>query len=320
MSASASASAAARPLAVHSLLTVVFTVPDLAEARRFYEAFGLRVREQGGALGLHAAASEQCWARLHAAAGRKKLQYLSFGCHAQDFDALRARAEAASARCEPHPLAPPAEAPAFWVRHPDGFAVQVMVAGKVSPDAKTDAMAHVPVPMGKGSSPGRSQVQPVRPGRMSHALFFTPDVPRGLGFYEGALGLKLADRSGDGIAFIYSPHGSDHHMLALAKSEGPGLHHLSWAVRSLDEVGMGMEQMLQAGHTRGWGVGRHVLGSNYFYYARDPWGSFCEYSYDIDHIPAGMDWAAGDHPPEDSFYVWGPQVPEDFVINHEVAA
>ena len=73
------------------------------------------------------------------------------------------------------------------------------------------------------------------------------------------------------------------------------------------------------GYTHGWGVGRHVLGSNYFHYVRDPWGSFAEYSYDIDFIPADVDWPAADHPPEDSFYVWGPPVPDDFVINHENA-
>ena len=28
-----------------------------------------------------------------------------------------------------------------------------------------------------------------------------------------------------------------------------------------------------------------VLGSNYFHYVRDPWGSFAEYSCDIDYIP-----------------------------------
>ena len=73
-------------------------------------------------------------------------------------------------------------------------------------------------------------------------------------------------------------------------------------------------------HTEGWGVGRHVLGSNYFRYVRDPWGSFAEYSYDIDFIPATIDWPAKDHPREDSFYVWGPPVPDYFIVNHESAA
>jgi hypothetical protein len=59
-------------------------------------------------------------------------------------------------------------------------------------------------------------------------------------------------------------------------------------------------------------------GSNYFHYVRDPRGSCCEYSSDVDYIPADHDWKSGDHPPEDSFYVWGPTPPADFAFNHEV--
>jgi len=50
---------------------------------------------------------------------------------------------------------------------------------------------------------------------------------------------------------------------------------------------------------------------------QDPWGSFCEYSADIDYAPADCDWKAEDNPPEDSFYVWGPNCPADFVHNYE---
>ena len=32
-----------------------------------------------------------------------------------------------------------------------------------------------------------------------------------------------------------------------------------------------------------------------------------------------QDWKDGDHPPEDSFYMWGPNPPEDFAHNYEVA-
>lgn len=78
--------------------------------------------------------------------------------------------------------------------------------------------------------------------------------------------------------------------------------------------------MMQAGYRQGWGVGRHVLGSNYFYYVRDPWGSYAEYSFDIDYIAPGQSWPASDHPPEDSLYVWGPDVPEDFVLNTELTS
>jgi Glyoxalase/Bleomycin resistance protein/Dioxygenase superfamily len=97
------------------------------------------------------------------------------------------------------------------------------------------------------------------------------------------------------------------------------LHHTSWDVSSLDDVGEGSEQLRTAGYPDGWGVGRHVLGSNYFYYARDPWGSFAEYSFDIDYVAKGKDWVSGDYPPEDSFYLWGPAVPEWFTVNTETA-
>ena len=108
-------------------------------------------------------------------------------------------------------------------------------------------------------------------------------------------------------------------MLAFAKSDGPGLHHASWDVATLDDVGIGMQQMIDRGYPDGWGVGRHVIGSNYFRYVRDPWGSFAEYSYDIDFIPADVEWNAADHEPADSFYVWGPPVPDYFIVNHETA-
>jgi catechol 2,3-dioxygenase len=90
-------------------------------------------------------------------------------------------------------------------------------------------------------------------------------------------------------------------------------------VRNVDEVGLGMEQMYHAGYRKGWGVGRHVIGSNYFYYAQDPWGSFTEFSYDIDFIGADTDWPAGDYPPQDAMYLWGPAVPEDFIHNYEAS-
>ena len=76
-------------------------------------------------------------------------------------------------------------------------------------------------------------------------------------------------------------------------------------------------RMHDKGYSKGWGLGRHVLGSNYFHYVRDPWGSFAEYSCDIDYIPREDRWPAADHKPEDSFYLWGPDVPPEFTVNYE---
>jgi catechol 2,3-dioxygenase len=63
-----------------------------------------------------------------------------------------------------------------------------------------------------------------------------------------------------------------------------------------------------------------VLGSNFFHYVRDPWGSYAEYSADIDFIPADADWDAQTHQPENSLSLWGPAPPADFITNHEATA
>jgi catechol 2,3-dioxygenase-like lactoylglutathione lyase family enzyme len=303
--------------AVHSLHRFVFGVPDLALAERFYTEFGLDVRRHDARIDLHTFGNPHCWGSVFAVPGRKKLQYLSFGVYDGDLAPLVRHFDAIGvARTPPHPLS---DGAGVWVRDPDGNAVQLITAGKVSPSEPPLQAPPAVHPADHGAAPPRSQAGRVRPRRLSHVLLFSSDVPRSVKFYRDALGLRLSDHSGEIIAFMHGAHASDHHMLAFAKSEGPGYHHSSWDVASIDDIGLGMQHMVACGHVRGWGIGRHVIGSNYFYYVQDPWGSFAEYSYDIDFIPANVDWPAADHPPEDSFYVWGPPPPDYFIQNHEVS-
>ena len=105
----------------------------------------------------------------------------------------------------------------------------------------------------RGAAPGRSAASPVRPRRLSHVLLFSRDVPAQTAFYERVLGLRLSDRSAEIIAFLHGPHASDHHLLAFAKSEAPGLHH-ELDVGRFDDVGLGAELMEGQG-IRPW-VGR----------------------------------------------------------------
>jgi len=302
------------PAAVHSVHRFTFTVPDLAEAERFYTCFGLDVRRDGERLLLRTFGHPHVWAHVLEGGERKRLQYVAYGIHAEDLPTFAERIAAQGRAGEPHPLA---QEPGLWLRDPDGLALQLVVAPKVSPSAPSVPRPPVAVAPGQGQASPRSRLGTVRPRYLSHILQFTPDVLGMLAFCSSMLGLRLSDRSGDVIAFLHTPHGSDHHLVAFAKSDGPGLHHSSWDVPSLDEVGQGMDQMRSAGYGDGWGVGRHVLGSNYFNYVQDPWGSFCEYSAGIDHVPAGLDWPAADHPAEDALFVWGPAVPTHFITNQE---
>jgi catechol 2,3-dioxygenase-like lactoylglutathione lyase family enzyme len=303
-------------LGAHSLQRFVFSVPDLAEAAKFYRAFGLDVREHGNRLDLHTFGHPHRWGSIYEGAGGKRLEYVTFGVYPDDYDAIVARLrERGVAAAHPHPLADDGGA---WSTDPEGIAVQIVRAGSVAWDGVSPP-PRARSPHGTPDAPARSKAAKTQPRRLSHILMFTSDVMRSVGFYRDVLGLRLSDHSADIIAFMHAPHGSDHHMIAFAKSDGPGLHHSSWDVPNVDAVGVGMEQMGAAGYPEGWGVGRHVIGSNYFRYIRDPWGSFAEYSADIDYIPYDVEWKVGDHPPEDSFYVWGPPVPDYFIQNHETA-
>ncbi len=301
-------------LGVHSVDHFNFVVPDLKAAQTFYTDFGLDVREEGNSLGLYTAGNDHRWGRV-GEGGSKKLSYLSFGAYEEDLGPLRSRLQKAGVP----QLDPPSGFPTngVWFRDPDGTLIEIGVAEKSSPNEKS-VVFNASSPPGVQGSTARSKAPFIRPRRLAHILIFTSDVLRSIEFYHRILGLRLSDRSGDGVAFMHGIHGSDHHMVAFAKSNGPGLHHLSWDVASIHEVGLGAMQMADRGFADGWGMGRHVLGSNYFHYVRDPWGSYSEYSSDIDYIPVDCDWNSDDHPGHDAFYVWGPNPPADFVHNHEM--
>ena len=301
-------------LGAHSLDAFTFAAPDLAVAEAFYRDFGLNVRHENGGLGLYTEGHAHRWGSV-IEGPKKKLHHLTFGIFDDDLSAITQRLQKLAVKR----LDPPRgmESNGLWFQDPEQTLVEVRVAEKSSLSTKP-VPARIEPPPGKGAAPKRSQAGAVRPERLSHVLLFTANLDAQIDFYSRVLGLRLSDRSRDVIGFLHAPHGSDHHVIAFAKSDGPGLHHSSWAVNSVHEVGLGAGLMAERGHAAGWGVGRHVLGSNYFYYVRDPWGGYAEYSHDIDFVPADVEWTPDDHAPEDSFYIWGPAVPTDFVVNYEL--
>jgi catechol 2,3-dioxygenase len=300
-------------LGVHSVDHFHFIVPDLAVAESFYSEFGLVASPRRTTLALSVQGEPHTWGTI-GEGPRKKHQYVSFGAFEDDIDRFARRLQDSGIGR----LDPPAGADSngLWFHDHDGNLVEIAVAPKTSPNEKSRFSASSVGP-GERGAPFRSTVKRTYPRRLAHILMFTRDVRQAIDFYTRVLGLRLSDHSGDNIAFLHGIHGSDHHMIAFARSNAPGHHHFSWDVGSVDEIGAGAMHMLGKGHSKGWGLGRHVLGSNYFHYVQDPWGSFSEYSADIDYVPADVDWKAGDHPPEDSFYVWGPNPPQDFVHNYE---
>jgi catechol 2,3-dioxygenase-like lactoylglutathione lyase family enzyme len=302
-------------MAVESLLSYALTVPDLEAGRRFYGTFGLLPEEREGTLAFRCEGRDQD--QVFLVEGRKKrLNHLRFGTTEKGLAAIRARMgeRGAAERDAPHN----AFGGGLWLEDPDGHPVNVRVAEAKPWRGAPRVVLNTP---GHYERAGRGCPAPhqERPHRLGHVLLHTPDLERMIGFYTGVLGMRVTDRVPGIIAFLHLPTGGDHHVVALLADARPGFHHASFEVASPDEIGLGAQTVLSAGYRNGWGFGRHVLGSNFFHYLRDPWGSMAEYFCDIDQVPADGSWKAEDHEPADALFRWGPPVPEDFGANFEEA-
>jgi catechol 2,3-dioxygenase-like lactoylglutathione lyase family enzyme len=299
---------------IHSIDHFALEVPDLDRAAHFLGAFGLRLERQPQQLLLRAAGSDHVWGRVLQGGDRKRLAYISVRCHPEDWPTMINQiVGAGGSAADAHAAAPSG---GYWFHDPHGLTVQLLAGDKLMVDHKA-ALPDLTVPANVRGAPARSRAARAVPGRLSHLALFTPDATASLAFHTAALGVRLADRSGDIIAFTYGRHGSDHHLLAFLQGEGTGLHHSSWDVPSPDDVGLGNTQMRAAGYTHHWGPGRHVLGSNYFNYVRDDFGQWWEHSCHIDYIEKDAPWEMANFADEDSLYLWGPDVPEAFTRNDE---
>jgi hypothetical protein len=114
---------------------------------------------------------------------------------------------------------------------------------------------------------------------------------------------------------------TDHHNVLVQQAPVAYLHHTSWQVDDVDEVGRGASAMLAADPGRHvWGLGRHHVGSNFFWYLRDPAGNFSEYYSDLDCIIDDALWKPGVWEGARGLYSWGPPPPPSFLAPEDLAA
>lgn len=304
-------------MTIRNLQHVALAVPDPAVGKRFYTDFGMVGRDDGKRVVMRCHGRDQDQMILLEGA-TKRMHHVSFGTRAGELAEIKQRLEANGVRL----LDPPAESPGegLWFRDPDGLLVNVKVAEAAGWRGADDWGINYPGHLVRAGRPGHPRRDvAVEPRRLGHTLRFTPQLDTLLDFYIRIVGLKLSDRAQDVVAFMHAHGGSDHHVFGLIKSDRPGYHHASFEVGNVDEIGMGACRLIDKGYRDGWGFGRHVIGSNFFHYIRDPWGSLVEYFCDVDYIPADADWKPTNYPLEDSLYVWGPKVPDDFGANFETA-
>ena len=305
-------------MAVLGPLSFTLEVPDIEPGVKFYTDAGLVANVDGDVARLRCEGQDRDSIVLLGRYPKKRLHHISL--RADDLEGISRSVPEHGGKV----VRPPDgfEDNGLWVEDPHGMLIRLSnhPADPELPAAEAPFEINAPgrlLRKRRSAMLPQSAYPPAKPLRLGHILVFSPDVPQSVQFMTGALGMGLADRAQDIIAFTCARKDSDHHVVAFAKAPGVGFHHASFQVHDPDEVGRGGRALLAKAGRGDWGFGRHTIGSNFFHYIQDPWGSWFEYYSDMDHIDDYALWTPTNYEMEDSLASWGPNVPADFVHNYE---
>jgi catechol-2,3-dioxygenase len=167
-------------------------------------------------------------------------------------------------------------------------------------------------------APGIEREGRVRPRKLGHVVLGSTDLDASQRFFIDGIGFKVSDTIAGLASFLRCS--TDHHNLLVQPAPVAFLHHTSWQVDDVDEIGRGAQAMLAVDPDRHvWGLGRHHIGSNFFWYLKDPAGNFSEYYADLDCIVDDQLWTPAVWEAAKSLYSWGPPVPPSFLAPDDLA-
>jgi catechol 2,3-dioxygenase-like lactoylglutathione lyase family enzyme len=302
-------------VSLHGLTSITLGVPDVDAASRYYEDFGLT--PSGTTLdGRRRFATLEGGDQLVIAqASRRRL--LEIGVAAEDTDDLdRIAVNLSKIGAEFN-----RSADELVVHDPNSaLRVSVTIAPHIVQAPATQEPTNGPGRPGRanGRAPAIERTNKVRPRRLGHVVVGSLNQEASQHFFTEGLGFKVTDHVPSLASFLRCS--TDHHNLLLQQAPLNFLHHTAWEVDDVDEVGRGASAMLEEHPERHvWGLGRHHIGSNFFWYLKDPAGNFSEYYADLDCIlddqlwdPTVIDGARG-------LYNWGPPPPPSFITPDDLA-
>lgn len=168
-------------------------------------------------------------------------------------------------------------------------------------------------------APGVLREDRVQPRKLGHVVIGSLDADATQRFFLEGLGFKVSDTVPGLAAFMRCS--TDHHNVLVQQAPLNFLHHTSWQVDDIDDVGRGATAMLEADPSRHiWGLGRHYIGSNFFWYLKDPAGNFSEYYSDLDCIVDDELWHPGVFDGMHALYAWGAPPPPSFLMPEDLGA
>jgi catechol 2,3-dioxygenase-like lactoylglutathione lyase family enzyme len=122
------------------------------------------------------------------------------------------------------------------------------------------------------------------PRTLSHLALFTPDAAAGEAFYVNRLGFRVTDRLIGAGPFLQPGGTLEHHAVFLINTPPhmKGIEHLAFHLGGPNEVMLAGKHFAKKGYQSFWGPGRHIMGSNWFWYFNSPLGCRVEYDADMD--------------------------------------
>jgi catechol 2,3-dioxygenase-like lactoylglutathione lyase family enzyme len=158
----------------------------------------------------------------------------------------------------------------------------------------------------------------VQPSSLAHAVIGSPNQPATLAFFTDLIGFEISDQLPGIIAFTRCSE--SHHNLAIQLAPCPLLHHVAFEVDSIDDVARAGSELIRADETRQlWGLGRHAIGSNWFWYLREPNGHYVEYTADIDRITSQDLYEPKEWVGHEFLYSFGQPPPQVFLEPSDMA-
>jgi catechol 2,3-dioxygenase-like lactoylglutathione lyase family enzyme len=298
-------------MALHRLTSITVGVPNVGETAAYYTDFGLT--PLGGNAFATADGGEQF--KLAHAPQRRLVE---IGIGAQDPDDLDRIGNQLRA------LGLPAERTGDTLVTEEpiaGFRAIISVAPPIAQDPAQPTPYNGPGRIDRANrrAPGIVREGPVTPRKLGHVVIGSTDQAATQRFFTEGIGFKVSDVVPSIAAFMRCS--SDHHNVLVQQAPVNFLHHTAWQVEDIDEIGRGAMAMLQENPDRHvWGLGRHHVGSNFFWYLKDPAGNFSEYYSDIDCIVDDALWEPGVWEGVKGLFNWGPPPPPSFLMPEDLAA
>ncbi|HEX4362121.1 MAG TPA: VOC family protein [Pseudonocardia sp.] len=303
-------------MSLHRLTSITVGVPNVAETAAYYADFGLTPTSSNDPGSARFATQDGGEQLEIVPAPRRRL--LRIGLGAQDEDDL-GRIEGQLARLD---IAGRRTGAGLVVADPNS---QLEVTVAVTPELSQSPVAVEPTngpgraDRPNGRAPAIERENRVRPRKLGHVVIGSVDREATQRFFVDGLGFKISDEVPGLASFLRCS--TDHHNVLVQAAPVNFLHHTAWEVDDVDEVGRGASAMLTDHPERhAWGLGRHHIGSNFFWYLRDPAGNFSEYYSDLDCIVSDALWQPSVVEGSRGLYNWGPPPPASFLHPEDLAA